>query len=444
MTLFKQVRFLTRLTKAFLEKWYWLILLGILGGVVTYFCLPRIIKLIPIPQKVIKIGILGKYTLLEIPDEILNNLSRGLTKVGLDGTVKPDLASSWQISPDGLIYTFNFKQKEFWNDSSEFKPEDVNYNFKDAKILPIDFQTLKIKLNENFAPFLTVVSQPIFKKGLIGVGDYRVEKIERSGQILKSILLAPIKKESQKPKLLYRFYINLDYLKTAFKLGEIDQISNLDSDNQFAGWQNVSYSLSQNDLQHLVLFFNTKKDPFSEKNFRQAVTYSLAKETGKKRSLGPLSHLSWAFNPGIKRYEKDLANAKLLLANIKLKPETVFTLNTFPNLENEANKIKDQLADLGIKTEVKLSTYSPDDFDMFLTIVEIPKDPDQYLFWHTSQPYNITHFSNPRIDKLLEDGRKTQDLEERKKIYFDFQRFLVEESPAVFLTYPSYYTLIRK
>lgn len=226
-------------------------------------------------------------------------------------------------------------------------------------------------------------------------------------------------------------------------LGEIDIINNLDSDNQFNDWKNVRYTASQNDLQHLVLFFNTKKDPFSEKNFRQGISYCIEKETGKKRSLGPLSHISWAFNPGIKKYEKDLDKAKLLISNLKIKPETVFSINTFPNLEDQANKIKNNLLALNIKTEVKLTPYNPDDFDMFLTIVEIPKDPDQYLFWHTAQQYNISHFSNPRIDKLLEDGR-TKNFEERKKIYFDFQRFLVEESPAVFLYYPTYYSIERK
>jgi len=445
MTLFKKLRFLSRLTKAFLSKWYILIFLGIFLGIVTYFFIPKIVKNLPLPLKVVKIGILGKYTIQEVPDEILKKLSRGLTKELDNGTVLPDVSSSWQISPDGQVYTFNFKDKVFWNDGSEFKPDDVNYNFKEAKILPIDFQTLKIKLDENFAPFLSVVSQPLFKKGLIGLGDYKVDKIERSGQILKSILLVPVKKNDTNPKILYRFYVNIDYLKTAFKLGEVDIIENLDSNNQFIEWKNISYSQAQNDLQHLVLFFNTKKDPFFDKNFRQAISYGIGKETGKKRSFGPLSHTSWAFNPGIKKYDIDLDKAKLLLSKIKLKPDAVFSINTFLNLESEANKIKKQLTALGIKSEVKLTPYSPEDFDMLLAIVQIPKDPDQYLLWHTtSQQSNISHFSNPRIDKLLEEGRKTQNHEERKKIYFDFQRFLVEESPAVFLSYPSYYRLERK
>jgi len=84
-----------------------------------------------------------------------------------------------------------------------------------------------------------------------------------------------------------------------------------------------------------------------------------------------------------------------------------------------------------------------EDFDVLLAVQEIPRDPDQYHLWHSTQPGNITNFWNPRIDKLLEDGRRISSLEERKKIYFDFQRFLVEEAPVVFLYYPTSYEISR-
>ncbi|MGB9637438.1 MAG: peptide-binding protein, partial [Microgenomates group bacterium] len=68
---------------------------------------------------------------------------------------------------------------------------------------------------------------------------------------------------------------------------------------------------------------------------------------------------------------------------------------------------------------------------------------DQYSFWHSTQSNNLSGFKNFRIDKLLEDGRKTLAEEERKNIYFDFQRFLVEESPVVFLIHPTVYCVSR-
>jgi ABC-type transport system substrate-binding protein len=61
-------------------------------------------------------------------------------------------------------------------------------------------------------------------------------------------------------------------------------------------------------------------------------------------------------------------------------------------------------------------------------------DPDQYLFWHSTQTKtNLTQTNNPKIDKLLEEGRQTFDQQERKKIYQEFQKILLEECPAIFL-----------
>ena len=45
---------------------------------------------------------------------------------------------------------------------------------------------------------------------------------------------------------------------------------------------------------------------------------------------------------------------------------------------------------------------------------------------------------NKKVDKLLEEGRKTQDSKERARIYEEFQNLLIEDSPAVFLLNPDY------
>ena len=84
------------------------------------------------------------------------------------------------------------------------------------------------------------------------------------------------------------------------------------------------------------------------------------------------------------------------------------------------------------------------DFDVLLAMQEIPRDPDQYALWHSTQAGNITDFKNARIDKLLEDGRKTLDQEKRKQIYFDFQRYLLEDLPVIFLHFPTYYEIIKE
>jgi peptide/nickel transport system substrate-binding protein len=51
---------------------------------------------------------------------------QGLTRVGGDGAIKPELAKSWTISPDGLTYTFQLNQAN-WEDGKPFTSEDVKF-----------------------------------------------------------------------------------------------------------------------------------------------------------------------------------------------------------------------------------------------------------------------------------------------------------------------------
>jgi peptide/nickel transport system substrate-binding protein len=84
------------------------------------------------------------------------------------------------------------------------------------------------------------------------------------------------------------------------------------------------------------------------------------------------------------------------------------------------------------------------DYQILLADFTPPIDPDQYSIWHSTQNTNFTHFSNLKIDKLLEDGRRTSDQKLRKEIYQDFQRFLLEDCPAVFLFKSNSYSISRK
>ena len=75
---------------------------------------------------------------------------------------------------------------------------------------------------------------------------------------------------------------------------------------------------------------------------------------------------------------------------------------------------------------------------------ESPPDPDQYFLWHSEQPTNFTRYKNTRIDSLLEKGRKTLDQQERTTIYQEFQQFLLEDPPAIFLRHLQSFELQRK
>lgn len=88
-------------------------------------------------QKKEIIGLIGKYDLNNLPDEIMEKISSGLVYIK-NGQPIPLLASVWEIKNNGRLYRFHLKDGLLWNDGKPFLAYDVNYQFKDVKIKIID------------------------------------------------------------------------------------------------------------------------------------------------------------------------------------------------------------------------------------------------------------------------------------------------------------------
>lgn len=443
MTFPKKIRFFFHLIIAVVKKQYRIIFLGLILGISAFFILPKIYSRLPKPNKTVKIGFVGQYLINNIPLSILQEISYGLTTVSEKGEAVPALAEQWSVLDDGKTYVFKLNNKKiFWHDGKEFSSSDINYNFNDIEFSAND-GTLTFKLKESFSPLPIVLSKPLFKKGLIGLGKYKVKKIKSSGKFIESISLVPNKEKGLSEKL-YRFYNNENDLKTAFNLGEVDTLNNIFSlDGLSLGSSAKSTQTIIKDA-YIGLFFNTTNPPFSNKSFRQALAYTIPKDSSPKRVLTPLNPVSWVYNPDVKPYNQDLQHSLKLLENEMVDKNLKINIHSFPQFESIANQVRDSWKQIGINSEVKIISVVPEDFEVLIIAREIPKDPDQYYFWHSTQAGNISNFKNPRIDKLLEDGRRTVNTEERKDIYFDFQRFLVEESPVVFLSHPVVYNISRR
>lgn len=440
----KKIRFFWRLLITFFVRRKEIVLASFLIGILSFFLLPAILSFLPKRQKTESIGLVGRYTLENIPESIQKLISLGLTQIKEDGTVSPGLAREWSINDNGKTYTFVLDENRSWHDGSEVKAKDINYNFKDVAIEILDAKTIKFSLSEPFSPFPVTVSRPVFKKGFIGAGQYKVKKITRNGEFVQTIFLQSLNKK--KSNLHYRFYPTEAAAKTALKLGEVESLENMIDFSGFENWKNIEIKQQVKYDRYLAIFFDTTKPNLAEKNLRQALAYSLPKGENQERVLGPISPSSWAYNGDVKPYDYDLENAKNLLEKVVEKNQKISVrLATSPSLLFEAEKIRSAWEALGVEAEIEPMSSSIADFQALLAIQQIPSDPDQYSLWHSSQEVaNITHLNNPRIDQLLEEGRKTQDIEKRKKIYFDFQRFLVEEVPAIFLYHPVTYEIRRK
>lgn len=443
MYLTKKLRFVFRFIAAIFKKQFRIILVGLILGIISFLIIPRIAKTIPKPIGTQKIGIIGQYSTSELPDRVLEELSYGLTSFDNKGEVQPLLSESWTVLDEGKTYVFNIsKNSIYWHDGEEFKASDINYNFKEIGFT-VNENQVTFSLKEPYSPFPGIVSKPLFKKGLIGLGDYKIKRIERNNKFVKSIHLVPAWNNSL-PKKVFKFYRTENELKTAFNLGEINIIESIfDIENLHFG-ESVNITKNVMNDAYLGIFFDTRKAPFSEKSFRQALAYAIPKDNSIIRALSPVNPDSWTYNPDVKPYKKDVNRARELLSEDQSLKNLKIKISSLPQHEKVANMVKESWDELGIESTIQIVTFIPESFDVLIAAREIPKDPDQYILWHSNQPANLSGFSSLRIDKILEDGRITIDKEQRKDIYYDFQRFLVEETPVIFLSHPITYTVERK
>jgi len=240
---------------------------------------------------------------------------------------------------------------------------------------------------------------------------------------------------------------------------------------------------------YTYLGFNLKNPLFKEKKVRQAITYAINKKEivdgvllglGKP-ATGPFPPSSWAYNPEVKNYEYNPEKAKKLLANCgwtdtdgdgwldkqtngitdKTNKRIKFEFTLLTNQGNKARALSTEIIQMhlkkvGIKVNIRIVEWSTfvhqfvekRNFDTVILGWSLSRDPDQFSIWHSSQKepgkYNFIAYENTIVDKLLEEGRKTFDLEKRKKIYWQIHEILNEEQPYCFLYYPDALPVVHK
>jgi peptide/nickel transport system substrate-binding protein len=205
-----------------------------------------------------------------------------------------------------------------------------------------------------------------------------------------------------------------------------------------------------------LIAWNTQRDRLSDKRVRVALTYALDRNRlitdvlfGQAQALpAPLFPTMFGHDPSVAPLPFDLDKAKALLdeaapakagKRFSIELIAVETLKS-PTTDSMMSIFKRDLATLGI--ELRLTTLPSKeyyeriarrDYDgvYFGWLPDIP-DPDPAALLHSSQAQsgaNFAAYSNPAVDKLIEDARRTMDRDARRKLYEQLERMLVEEMP---------------
>ena len=217
---------------------------------------------------------------------------------------------------------------------------------------------------------------------------------------------------------------------------------------------------------YTYLGFNLKKEPFNDIRVRQALNYAIDKnEVIKGVLLGLGEPISSPYKPGTRwnnpslspyPYKPSIALNLLKEAGFKKNDDGLLTRNGKPlkfeiitnqNKQREmtAVVIQKRLQEIGVEVSIRVIEWASfvnrfiktGDFDVVVLGWGLSLDPDQYNIWHSSQQgpgqFNFLGYSNKEVDKLLELGRKELNISKREKIYHKFAKYLLEDSPIVYL-----------
>jgi len=222
---------------------------------------------------------------------------------------------------------------------------------------------------------------------------------------------------------------------------------------------------------YTFLGFNLKDEKFKDKKIRHAISYAVNKKeiidgvnlSLATESVGPYRSDMWANNPNVNKYPYNPEKSKLLFAEAGWKDSdgdgllekngkkfefTIITNQGNSMRARTAEIIQKNLKDVGINVKIRIVEWAAflkdfihkKNFEAIILGWSIPIEPDLYDVWHSSKTgpdeLNFISFSNPEVDKLLEAGRSTFNLEERKKAYGRIQEILADEQPYVFLFVP--------
>src|SRR3954470_13277223 len=113
------------------------VVLGALSSVVPFTFSPRVFAA---PTPTTLVGILEEDPPVMNPAIIgvISSYASGspvysaLTDIRPDGSIQPLLAEKWEISPDGLTYTFHLRGDVSWHDDTPFTSADVKFSIENA------------------------------------------------------------------------------------------------------------------------------------------------------------------------------------------------------------------------------------------------------------------------------------------------------------------------
>ena len=406
---------------------------------------------------------------------ITNNVLESLTTVDGAGAVQPNLARSWEISPDGLTYTFHLVEGALFQDGTAFDAQDVKFTFDRAMaeestnpstsifapidaVTVIDPATVEIRLKRQDAFFLFNIANgdasivaPESVDGLstapVGTGPFKLAGwtrgdrlvLERNADYRDADAVALDRVE-------YRFIADPAATAAALMAEEVDVASpapemlpQFQADPRFA----VIVGSTEGEV---ILAMNNSRAPFTDDRVRQAVNHAIDRaeiiEGAMYGSAVPIGSFYPPHGPAYLdltgRWPHDTDKARALFDEAGVSGTTMtIAVPPFAYATRSAEIIRAELAEAGIDARMETvewgywldEIYKQRNYDMTIIAHTSPNDLGNFA----RGPEYFYGYQSDAFDALWEEIRTEADPEARNALQRDAQQYLADHAVMGFL-----------
>lgn len=411
-----------------------------------------------------------------IPQVLLDNVYEGLLRVSEDGSIVPALASAFDVSSDGLTYSFEIRDARF-HDGARLTTDDVVWSLtrmldKDSTtILPTQLAQFSrvtgvdssdgkvvVSLSERDNDLLYNLTQRggvIFKKdtqsfadSAIGTGPYVFAKWDKGNSITLERFDDYWGRRADTKTVIFRYFTDAAALSNAILAGDIDVMTTVQSP------ESLSVFEARNDLQVLsgstncevTLGMNNSRAPFNDANVRKAVRQAIDKQALVKAAWGGYGTLIGSFVPptdpwfedltGVAPYDPSAAREALVKAGVASGTEITIDVPPINYATNSSEFIAAALNRVGFSVSIKPVTweewldrvFTRAEYD--LTIVCHIERNDMAIY---ANPEYYFRFDNAEYQRLIGEAGTAATAKARNDSLRAAARLLSEQSASDWL-----------
>lgn len=418
----------------------------------------------------------------EIARVTYGNVYEGLVRFDRHGAIVPALATGWQVSDDGLVWTFNLREGVRFHDGSPLTVDDVLAKFERARdpdsghvntgyYAPVvdvrapDERTIVFELSTPSRSLLYNLARPdaiVYPAALqatqrsqpVGTGPFRFARYVEGSEVRLERFA-----DYWNPELPYldaatfRIMSDANARVAALLAGDIDLIGAAVPPEQVRVLRaNPALKVASGTATaEVTVAMNNGRAPFDDLRVRQAITHAIDKEAivqgaffGQGTVIGTHMSPSEAYYVDLTdTYPFDPARARALLADAGYAGGLSFDFE-LPEpyaIERRTGEIiAQQLREVGITVNLSVVEWGTwiqriflaADYDMTIIGHSEPRDINIY-----ANPDYYYRYDNPRIAELLAEAEAAPTAEAETAAYQEIARIIAEDAVNVWVFSPA-------